>query len=81
MIINKIKEIASNIFEDIVKIRRNIHKNPELSFEEYQTSSYIKSILDNWGIPFTDGLADTGILVLLEGKKSTIENSCITCRF
>ena len=66
--INKIKEIASSIFEDIVEIRRQIHKNPELSFNEYKTSAYIKSVLKNWQISFTDGLADTGIVVLLEGN-------------
>ena len=81
MIINKIKEIASNIFDDIVKIRRDIHKNPELSFEEYQTSSYIKSVLDNWRIPFTDGLADTGILVLLEGKNPRMKTLALRADF
>jgi len=66
--INKIKKIAEDIFEDVIEIRRNIHKNPELSFKEYETSSYIKSILKRWDIPFIGNIADTGIVVLLEGK-------------
>jgi amidohydrolase len=66
--INKIKELAETIFDDVVAIRRHIHKNPELSFKEHETSSYIKSILTTWGIPFTENIADTGIVVLLQGN-------------
>ena len=66
--IQNIKEIANKIFADVVKIRRHIHKNPELSFNEYETSRYIKSILKSWNIPFIDGIADTGILVILKGN-------------
>lgn len=66
--IDNIKQIAENIFEDVLGIRRHIHKNPELSFKEYETSAYIKSILKLWRIPFTEGIADTGIIVLLEGN-------------
>ena len=66
--ISKIKELAENIFKDIVEIRRHIHKNPELSFKEYETSAYIKSVLKSWRIPFTEDIADTGIVVLLEGN-------------
>ena len=66
--INKIKKLACNIFDDVVEIRRHIHKNPELSFKEYETSNYIKSVLTRWNIAFTDSIADTGIVVLLHGK-------------
>ena len=69
--IASIKEIADNIFEEIVNIRRHIHMNPELSFNEYETSSYIKSILSSWNIPFIDGIADTGIVVLLHGSNAS----------
>ena len=42
--------------------------HPELSFQEYETSKFIKSILNKWGISFQENIADTGIVVLLEGK-------------
>ena len=70
--IQKIKELAENIFDDVVAIRRHIHKNPELSFKEHETSAYIKSILKSWKIPFTENIADTAIVVLLEGN-----NACL----
>ena len=73
--INKIKEISKSIFEEIVEIRRHLHMYPELSFCEQNTSSYIKSILNKWNIPFTDGIAVNGIVVVLNNnnkKKKTI---------
>ncbi|MDP7430779.1 MAG: M20 family metallopeptidase, partial [Flavobacteriales bacterium] len=57
---------------------RNLHSNPELSFQEFETSKYIKSILADWGIPFQEHIADTGIVVLLKGKNS--EKSCTALR-
>ena len=35
---------------NIIKWRRWFHEHPELSFSEYETSKFIKSLLDNWGI-------------------------------
>ena len=71
--INKIKELADRIFDNIVSIRRDLHKNPELSFQEYKTSAYIKSVLTSWDIPFNEGIADTGIVVLLEGVNPSLK--------
>ena len=66
--INRIKKLAESTFDEIVKIRRHIHKNPELSFKEHKTSTYIKSVLTSWGIDYSEDIADTGIVVLLEGN-------------
>ncbi|MAJ90257.1 MAG: N-acyl-L-amino acid amidohydrolase, partial [Flavobacteriales bacterium] len=65
--IDVINDLAENIFEEIIVIRRHIHKNPELSFNEYETSAYIKSILNNWGISFIENIADNGIVVVIKG--------------
>ena len=64
---NKIKELASNFFEEIVQIRRHLHKYPELSFKENETSKYIKNILNKWKIPYIDNIANNGIVVVLKG--------------
>ena len=66
--IEQIKEMTTSAFDEIVEIRRYLHQHPELSFKEYKTSAYIKSILTTWGIPFTENIADTGIVVLLQGN-------------
>ena len=65
---DKIKQLSSAYFKEIVSIRRYLHEYPELSFYEHKTSAYIKSILVKWKIPFIDNIADTGIIVILKGK-------------
>ncbi|MEC7646555.1 MAG: M20 family metallopeptidase [Bacteroidota bacterium] len=79
--LNKIKELAESCFDDIVSIRRHLHKYPELSFDEYKTSAYIKSILTSWKIPFTENIADTGIVVLLEGYNASSKTLALRADF
>tara|TARA_B100000902_G_scaffold137256_1_gene135502 strand:+ start:39704 stop:40882 length:1179 start_codon:yes stop_codon:yes gene_type:complete len=78
MLEKRIKQLASNLLSEIVNIRRHLHMYPELSFQEFATSNYIKYILKEWGIPFYDKIADTGIVVVLEGKNPT--KRCIALR-
>lgn len=44
MINNKIKESIKNNREELVQLRRKLHSQPELSFEEFQTTQFICSI-------------------------------------
>ncbi|WP_316817036.1 M20 family metallopeptidase [Pedobacter nyackensis] len=66
MIKDKIQELSGNIFEKVVGYRQHLHANPELSFKEFQTSAFIKGILTEWGIPFTE-MAETGVVGLIKG--------------
>jgi len=68
MIKDKIKDLATNIFADVVGYRHHIHANPELSFKEFETSLFIKDKLSKWGIEFTD-CANTGVVGLIKGNK------------
>lgn len=70
-LINKIKQLSDNYFNDIVKIRRHIHQNPELSFNEFNTSSYIASQLEQENIEFKKGFVKTGIVAEIKGKNPT----------
>ncbi len=36
----------------LLKVRRHIHENPELSLQEYETSKFIQRKLDELGIPY-----------------------------
>ena len=73
-----IKKIADDNFNEVVAIRRHLHKHPELSFQEHNTSKYLKSILDKWGIEYTDGYVDTGILASIKGVNPN--KNCIAIR-
>ena len=75
---NKIKSLAENYFKDTVEIRRHLHTYPELSFKEYKTSEYIQQKLTAYGIPFTSGLVETGVVGLIKGKNPN--SKCIALR-
>lgn len=68
MLKEKIQLLAAEVHQGVVANRRHIHANPELSFQEYQTSAFVASKLDELGIPYSK-MADTGIVALIEGKK------------
>jgi len=55
---------------ELVHIRRDIHANPELGFEETRTSQLVADKLGEWGIEVHRGLAKTGVVGVLKGKKS-----------
>ncbi len=52
---------AKNYFPKIVEHRRRIHKNPELSFQEFETSKYIRNVLDELNISYKI-MAGTGVI-------------------
>ena len=66
--IEEVKKLANRYFEDIVKIRRSIHQNPELSFEEHNTSLFIQHILEENNISFQSGIVKTGIVAEVKGE-------------
>lgn len=68
---DKIKSLASELNREIISIRRHLHAHPELSFEEYNTSNFIASKLQEFGIPFKQGIVKTGIVAIIEGKNPT----------
>ena len=65
---DQIKEQAEKIFSTVLNARRHLHRHPELSFKEIETSKYICSLLDKMGIEYTTGHVKTGIIALIKGK-------------
>lgn len=66
------KVLVAEQLETFVGFRHHIHANPELSFQEENTSAFIASRLRAWGISFQSGLAGTGIVALIEGKNPSL---------
>lgn len=62
-------EMAKNIKGDLVNWRRHFHMNPELGYNEYNTSAFIKKFLSDEGIEYTE-TALTGISAIIKGNGS-----------
>ena len=77
-LINDIRKLADLHFNDTVRRRQELHKHPELSFQEYQTAAYIKVVLDKLNIPYIT-VAETGVVAWIVGKKSN-SNDVIVLR-
>jgi len=56
---------------ELVHIRRDIHANPELGFQETRTSQLVADKLAGWGIEVHRGLAKTGVVGVVRGKSTT----------
>lgn len=64
----KIKSIANDISGEIVDMRRHLHSNPELSFQEFETAKFVAAALKEIGLVPVEGIANTGVSALIEGK-------------
>lgn len=62
--------VSGPLLEEVVGIRRHLHGHPELSFQETETSAYIRKLLDNWGIAYKYPLVETGLLAWIKGEKT-----------
>ena len=67
-LLDKIKSLASEHFEEIRKNRHYLHANPELSYQEYNTAKYVAEQLRSYGIKPTEGVAETGLTAIIEGQ-------------
>ena len=65
----KIIYLTNRYYDEIVQIRRFIHKNPELSYYENETSAYIEKMLQEYGVNYKKGFVNTGIIAWLQGEK------------
>lgn len=64
------------IKEEIIAIRRKIHQNPEVGYNEFETSKTICECLEKHGIPYTYPIAKTGICAYV-GKENGGKNVLI----
>ena len=64
----KIKHLSRLYSDEIIDIRRRLHAYPELSMQEFQTSAFVVQKLQEFGIPYKDGIAKTGVVALIKGS-------------
>ncbi len=77
MIKTLIQSKSIEIHDEVISIREYLHQHPELSFQEYETSKYVQSILTSWGIKF-EVVCDTGIVGTISPISKT--SKCIALR-
>ena len=56
---------------ELREIRHDLHAHPELGFEENRTSEIVAGKLAAWGIEVHRGLAKTGVVGVVRGRKSS----------
>src|SRR5436190_9634755 len=56
---------------ELTAVRRDLHAHPELAFTEERTSTLVAQKLAGWGIEVHRGIAKTGVVGVIPGKKKT----------
>ena len=61
--------IEAALFERIVALRRDLHRHPELAWQETRTAQRVCAELDRLGIVHRSGVAGTGVVAELPGPR------------
>ncbi len=59
----------SDFRDRLVGFRRDLHRHPELAFEEVRTAALVATRLEELSIPTRTGIAGTGVVGLVEGGR------------
>ena len=65
----EVEQMASDLEQQVIEWRRQIHQNPELSNREFETAAMVAQHLESLGIEVTTGVAHTGVVGILEGGR------------
>lgn len=66
--LERIKDLSEKYKDKVIELRRTIHSNPELSFQEFNTSELVKKELQALGLEIQDNIAKTGVTAILKGR-------------
>ncbi len=65
---DKIKKRIGELKRELIHLRRDFHRHPELGFKEHRTADVIENYLWSLGLQ-TKRMTKTGVVALLEGTK------------
>jgi len=63
----RIKQLADSYFDELLATRRHLHSNPELSFQEFETTKFIAKKLKTKGYNL-EPITETGGYIDIKGK-------------
>jgi amidohydrolase len=68
VLLSTFQKLSKQYAQEVIAFRRHLHANPELSYQEFNTANYITQKLKEFGLHPQEGIANTGVVVLIEGK-------------
>lgn len=70
-LLDSIRKESLALAPETVRWRRHLHAHPELSYQEVKTSRFVADTLREIGLSPIEGVAGTGIVALVAGRKSS----------
>jgi amidohydrolase len=64
---NALEHTVARLEPDLVRLRRDLHRHPELAFAERRTASIVRERLEALGLVVRSGVGGTGVVADLEG--------------
>lgn len=64
-----INNLPQYLHDEVVQVRRDLHKIPEIAFNETKTSEYIQNFLKINDIEYQGNIAKTGVIAEIKGGK------------
>jgi amidohydrolase len=77
---DKIRPAIQALQPQLVAFRRQLHQQPELGFQEQLTAAAIARKLTEWRIPHQIGIAKTGIVAMIQGRKTSFRLKTLAIR-
>lgn len=63
-------DLARSLQDELVALRRDFHRHPEIAWEEIRTSKIVGDFCEKEGLQVTRGAAKTGVIATLNPEKS-----------
>jgi amidohydrolase len=64
------EQLIQTISAEATEWRRELHRNPQTMYEETFASEFVAAKLTEWGIKHERGIATTGIVASIEGRRN-----------
>ena len=76
MTVATLRDATASLAADAIAVRRDLHRHPELGFQEFRTSQLVADRLRTLGLEVQTGIAGTGVIGLLRGARHARRPRC-----
>lgn len=74
----EIHELAMENSSEVIELRRDIHKHPEIGRKEFRTANLIRKKLAEYGVDQIESPVPTAVVAIIDGKKGA--GKCVALR-